>query len=190
MTTTASRPTSAAQLREVDAATARRWLDSGEAVLIDVREPDENARERIEGSRLVPLTRFDPAAAVSDKKVIMHCKGGGRSAEACRLALAAGHPVCSLTGGIEAWKAAGLPVKTGGGGSAISVLRQMQLTVGTMVLAGTALGFWVSPWFFIVPAFFGSGLIFAGASGFCGMMVVLSKMPWNRVASGGGAACK
>jgi rhodanese-related sulfurtransferase len=183
-------PSTAPTIREVDAPTARRWLDSGEAVLIDVREPDENLRERIEGSRLVPLTRFDPAVGASDKKVIMHCKSGRRSAEACRLAMASGHQVYSLTGGIEAWKAAGLPVKTCKAGSAISVLRQMQLTVGTFVLAGTALGFWVSPWFFIIPAFFGSGLIFAGASGTCGMMILLSKMPWNRMGSGRGAACK
>jgi hypothetical protein len=65
----------------------------------------------------------------------------------------------------------------------------MQLTVGAFVLGGTALGYFVSPWFFIVPAFFGSGLIFAGASGFCGMMSLLSMMPWNRSSSRPDASC-
>jgi len=37
----------------------QRWMTSGEAVLIDVREPDEFAREHIPGAMLVPLSRFD-----------------------------------------------------------------------------------------------------------------------------------
>lgn len=172
------------QPREVDPQTARQWLDAGQATLVDVREPDEHAREHIRGSRLNPLSRFNPSSIPSGK-VVIHCKRGQRSAEACRLAAAC--DVYSLTGGIDSWKAAGLPVERGGRGSAISVLRQMQLVVGTCVLGGTALGWFVSPWFFILPAFFGSGLLFAGASGFCGMMVLLSKMPWNRAAAPGQA---
>jgi rhodanese-related sulfurtransferase len=182
--------TSAPKIHEVDAPTARQWLDADQAILLDVREPDENARERIKGSRLNPLTRFNPAAAAppAGQRVILHCKRGQRSMEACRLAASAGFgPVYSLTGGIEAWKAAGLPTETSNGGSAISVLRQMQLTVGAFVLGGTALAYWVSPWFLIIPALFGSGLLFAGASGTCGMMVVLSKMPWNRTGGDSGA---
>jgi hypothetical protein len=49
-----------------------------------------------------------------------------------------------------------------------------------MTLAGTVLGVAVSPWFFVVPAFFGAGLTFAGLTGFCGLARVLMKMPWNR----------
>src|SRR5437899_55138 len=104
---TATGPTTS--IREVDAPTACQWLDSGQAILLDVREPDENARERIKGSRLNPLTRFDPAAAAppAGQKVIHHCKRGQRSMETCRLAASAGFgPVYSLTGGIDAWKAA------------------------------------------------------------------------------------
>jgi rhodanese-related sulfurtransferase len=155
-------------------------------VLVDVREPDENARERIKGSRLIPLTSFDPSkiGERSGKKVIMHCKGGTRSAEACRLAAACGD-VYSLSGGIEGWKTAGLPVERGGGGVAISVLRQTQMTIGTLMLTGLALGYFVNPLGFILSAIMGAGLIFAGASGTCGMMTLISKMPWNRV----GASC-
>jgi len=39
-------------LRQIKAAAVRTLLDRGDAVLIDVREPDEHARERIEGARL------------------------------------------------------------------------------------------------------------------------------------------
>ena len=164
--------------RQVDPAAAQRWLAVGEAILIDVRDEDAYARERIAGARLVPLSRFDPAAAEGGgKKVIMQCRSGRRSAEACRLA---GGGAYNLVGGIEAWKSAGLPVERGGGGSAISVLRQTQLVIGAFVIAGAAAGVWVSPWFLVVPAFFGAGLMFAGATGTCGLAAVLGRMPWNR----------
>jgi hypothetical protein len=50
------------------------------------------------------------------------------------------------------------------------------------VIAGAAAGVWVSPWFLVVPAFFGAGLVFAGATGTCGLAAVLARMPWNRSA--------
>jgi hypothetical protein len=66
----------------------------------------------------------------------------------------------------------------------------VQLTVGTIVLLGTAAGAFLSPWALIVPAFMGAGLAFAGATGFCGLALVMGRMPWNRVAGlEQGAAC-
>jgi hypothetical protein len=41
----------------------------------------------------------------------------------------------------------------------------------------------VSPWFFILSAFVGTGLLFAGLTNTCGMAMMLSKMPWNRRAT-------
>jgi hypothetical protein len=49
-----------------------------------------------------------------------------------------------------------------------------------MVLTGVVLGTLVSPWFLAIAAFFGAGLTFAGATGTCGLALVLMKMPWNR----------
>jgi rhodanese-related sulfurtransferase len=94
----------------------------------------------------------------------------------------------NLAGGIEAWKQAGLPVEVDRAVSRISIMRQVQIVAGSFVLAGAALAYWVSPWFLIVPAFFGAGLLFAGLSGTCGMAALLSVMPWNR-AAGQGAHC-
>ena len=100
------------RVREIDAKTACAWLSAGEAVLIDVREPDEHARERIKGARLVPLSAFDPGVAAIGTKVIIHCHAGVRSVRACLLAADQGD-VYSLAGGIDGWKAAGLPVERG-----------------------------------------------------------------------------
>lgn len=171
---------------EIDASTLKKWMDSGEAVVVDVREPDEHAREHIPGARLEPLSRFDPARVSGNgHKVVLHCKSGRRSSEAlARLGPQAG--AFQLQGGLDAWKKAGLPIEANPR-APISIMRQVQITAGTCIVAGTALGVFVSPWFLIVPAFFGAGLAFAGASGTCGMAAMLWYMPWNRALRG--ASC-
>lgn len=170
---------------EADPATVRDWLASGEAVLIDVREPDEHARERISGATCLPLSRFQPAqlGRFPGKMLVLHCRAGPRSTDACRMALLAGLKACSMRGGIEAWKEQGLPVILNVALPRMSVLRQVQVTVGSAVLAGSVLAWAVHPAWLVVPAFFGLGLVFAGMSGFCGMAVLVAKMPWNRVAT-------
>lgn len=204
-----SQPQQSGGLTETSPREVERWLSTGQAVLIDVREPDEHARESIAGAYSIPLSRFDPALAASlagpAARVVFHCKGGKRSADACRIAIANVGPAVatlSMRGGIEAWKAEGLPVAARKGGAAISVLRQTQLAIGTCVLAGTALGWLVHPGFLGIPAFFGAGLVFAGSTGFCGLAEVLARMPWNRITkasparaasgtcAGGPCACK
>lgn len=185
-TTTTAAPSSVA---EVDPQTAKRWIEAGEAVLIDVREPDEHAAERIADATLLPLSRFD-ARQVSPPRgarVIFHCRSGRRSADACRLAAslaASGVPVYSLAGGIEAWKKAGQPIVAASPGSApgLSILRQVQITVGAGVLLGCLLAWLVHPVWLILPAFFGAGLVVAGATGTCGLAALLARMPWNRIA--------
>jgi rhodanese-related sulfurtransferase len=90
--------------------------------------------------------------------------------------------VLSLRGGIDAWKAAGLPIAENRR-VPIPIMRQVQLVVGAMVLAGSVLAWLVSPWFLALTGFFGAGLLFAGATGTCGLAAVLGLMPWNRVAA-------
>ncbi len=77
-------------------------------LLLDVREPDEFMRARLEGSKLIPLGELeDRLAEIRDWKerpVVVHCHHGGRSAKACKLLGDAGfNRVTNLTGGIEAW---------------------------------------------------------------------------------------
>lgn len=61
------------------------------------------------------------------------------------------------------------------------VMRQVQIAAGSLVVLGLALGWWVWPGFLGLSAFVGCGLIFAGATGWCGMARLLGAMPWNRV---------
>ena len=161
---------------------ARRLLDKG-ATLVDIREADEHAREKIPGARNLPLSKLAEAdLGAHHKLIIFHCKSGARTqANAPRLA-AKLDPACDafvVDGGLDAWRKAGLPVATDRR-QPIELQRQVQMGAGSLVFVGTLLGLLVSPWFFAVPAFVGVGLITAGLTGFCGMARMLMRAPWNR----------
>jgi rhodanese-related sulfurtransferase len=155
------------------------------AVLVDVREQDEHARERIPGARHHALSRLDAQspAREGDEILIFHCRSGGRTqANAPRLGAAADCEAYVLEGGIEAWKKAGLPV-TLDRREPIEVMRQVQIAAGSLVVIGTLLAWLVAPAFALLAGFVGAGLMFAGVSGFCGMARLLAVMPWNRRAA-------
>jgi rhodanese-related sulfurtransferase len=168
-------------LPSVDPGTVRAWLEKGEALLIDVREPDEHARERIAGARLAPLSRFDPASLVSEpgQTLVFHCNSGNRTAQAADLLLRAGGDVYQLAGGLQSWKKAGLPVISDRK-APLPIMRQVQIAAGSLVLLGIVLAVLISPWFMALSAFVGAGLMVAGITGFCGMANLLLYMPWNR----------
>ena len=165
---------------------AKRLLDQG-ALLVDIRETDEHAREKIAGARLLPLSKLDEAdlAVHEGKPVVFHCKSGGRTlANAARLAAKAATAgesceVYIVEGGIDAWKTAGLAVVTDRR-QPLELMRQVQIAAGSLAFFGTLLGLVVSRWFLIVPLLVGAGLMNAGVTGFCGMARVLLHMPWNR----------
>jgi rhodanese-related sulfurtransferase len=165
-------------LKTIDPIAAKRLIDEG-AVLVDIREPDEHARECVPGARNAPLSRLDTLPADA-KAIVFHCRSGARtSANAGRLSDAAGCEAYILEGGIDAWKKAGLPV-TVDRGQPIEIMRQVQITAGALVLLGVLLGLWVAPAFVALSGFVGAGLVFAGVSGWCGMARLLGLMPWNR----------
>jgi rhodanese-related sulfurtransferase len=97
-------------------------LDAGGVVLVDVREPWERENQGvIEGAVHVPrgMLEFyaDPSSPAHvpdlspDRRVILHCASGGRSALAAVTLAAMGYrDVAHLDGGLAAWRQAGLPV--------------------------------------------------------------------------------
>lgn len=72
-----------------------------------------------------------------------------------------------------------MPV-THSGRKVLPLDRQVQLAIGTFILVGVLLGFFVNPAYFLLSGFIGVGLIMAGLSGFCGMARIMALMPWNR----------
>lgn len=157
---------------------AKRMLDAG-AVLVDIRGADEHARERIPGARHHPVERLQ-AIDSGSKPVIFHCKSGNRTAvNAGKLAAATTYDAYIVEGGIESWKKAGLPVVKDTR-QPIEIMRQVQVTAGTLVLTGIILSALVDPRFVYLSALVGAGLTFAGVTGWCGMAKLFALMPWNK----------
>jgi rhodanese-related sulfurtransferase len=102
-------------LHELDAREVHALLRNRQAVLIDVREPEEFEAERIPGALLFPLSGFDPESLPLDgsKRIIFQCGTGRRSAQAAQRLIRHGSDQAShLAGGLKAWKEAGLPITT------------------------------------------------------------------------------
>lgn len=103
-------------LPEIDAETARAWLEAREAILLDVREAQEYDFENIPGSLLLPLSFLEPDCfpPLGEAKVIVMCAIGKRSAAAQKQLAGSGIPnLYNLAGGIDAWKKAGYETQGG-----------------------------------------------------------------------------
>ncbi|MGE3142686.1 MAG: rhodanese family protein [Hyphomonadaceae bacterium] len=163
------------------AALAQR-LKSGAATLVDIREPDEFAREHIPGAVSLPLSRLESGhlSLNTHGDVVFSCRSGMRTNANCaRLAGHVGGEAFMLDGGLEAWKRAGLGVDSDAR-APLEINRQVQIVVGALVLTGAALAAFAHPLFLALPAVLGAGLLFAGLSGWCGMAHLLAHAPWNR----------
>ena len=172
-----------ATLHKLSPQQARERMEGGQAVLVDIREPDEFPRSHIMGAQSQPLSTWEKAhlSVDPDADVIFTCRSGTRTAGACdRLAARVSGDAFVLDGGLDAWAKAGLPVATNAD-APMEIMRQVQIAAGSLVLIGVLLGFLVTPAWFALAAFVGAGLTFAGVSGFCGMARLLMLAPWNRV---------
>ena len=159
-----------------------------EADLIDVRTPAEYRASHAVGARLLPLDELTPESLVEttqrpgvgrDTPLYLICQSGPRAREAAERLMASGHfNVTLVDGGTDAWARAGLPTK--GCGSAISLERQVQITVGALLVLSVFFGVAVHEFFFATIPMIGAGLIIAGITRWCGMAKLIAVMPWNR----------
>lgn len=85
----------------------RKRMERGDALdVIDVREPEEYELARIEGARLLPLSRFPEWAGTldPDSEIVFMCHHGIRSAQVCSYLSREGFSkLYNLAGGIDAW---------------------------------------------------------------------------------------
>ena len=164
---------------------SRRLAAGQTAELLDVRTPGEHAACHVPGTKLVPLDELDPAAfcrerGAADKPLYILCQSGGRARKAIEKLERAGVQGCVLVeGGTQAWVDAGLPVNRGES-KVLPLMRQVQIGIGIVSATGAALALAVNPWFAVIPLITGCGLLFAGITGYCGLAMMLAKMPWNR----------
>lgn len=166
---------------------AAQWLSDGEAILIDVREASEFSAEHIAYATSLPLSDlqnlFQKMNIPITRKVIFHCLKGTRGSQACETAQGCGscqNPMYNMEGGITAWKKAGLPTVSSALSPGISIFRQVQIIIGGMIALFILLGFLGLKLGFIIAGVLGAALFFSGLTGWCGLAVLLSKMPWNK----------
>jgi rhodanese-related sulfurtransferase len=102
------------KVTEISPRDAANKIETGAAVLIDVREKDEWNQAHI--PKAIHLSRGRLEGEIEEKVadpnagIIVHCGGGGRSALAAETLQRMGYKnVMSLSGGLKAWKGAGLP---------------------------------------------------------------------------------
>ncbi|MCX6936232.1 MAG: rhodanese-like domain-containing protein [Verrucomicrobia bacterium] len=152
---------------------------------VDVRSPGEYAAVHATGAKLYPLDNLQPSEIAKELGVsasaplVILCAGGNRAKKAAEKFITAGIPHCLVVdGGTRAWETAGLPVVRGKG--MISIERQVRIGAGAFVLTGVLLGSWLDPMWFFLSGLVGAGLIFAGITDWCGMGLLLAKMPWNQ----------
>ena len=105
------------QVHDLTPEDVSKGMAEGRYLLVDVREPNEVAVEAYPGGVVVPLSSFEPRDIPDPggKQVVFACRSGKRSVTASLAAQAAGLAYDKhLAGGMLAWKAAGLPTKSGG----------------------------------------------------------------------------
>lgn len=169
------------------------WQRGKAPHLIDVRTAITFDEGHVPFARWVEFETLTPGIAreggsgAEDEPVYVICQIGKRSMDACmKLAEAGMTNVVNVEGGTKAWREAGLPVTVAKGG--IALARQVQMTAGSLVLAGSILGWLVHPAFIGLAAFMGAGLVYSGATDSCLMGMMLAQMPWNRRPAGSTAA--
>jgi rhodanese-related sulfurtransferase len=165
---------------------ARLRAERPETRLLDVRTPGEFEAEHIAGAYNVPLDTLgehgpEIRAGVADP-VVLVCRSGQRARKAEEALKAAGMTnLHVLDGGMAAWTAAGQPVRRGA--PRMSLERQVRIAAGAMAATGGFLALFVNPLFAALPAFVGSGLVFAGVTDTCAMGMLIARLPYNRPAS-------
>jgi rhodanese-related sulfurtransferase len=157
-------------------------LENGEIHLVDVREQMEFAGGRVSGASSIPLGELEERHKEIDhsKPIYVMCRTGRRSSEAQQKLKALGFTnVVNVVGGIEAWRKEELPVERDEH-APWSIERQVRFTAGLLVFFGVVLSLVVHPYFIAISGFVGFGLAFTATIDWCGMGLLIAKMPWNK----------
>lgn len=154
------------------------------AIILDVRTPLEHKEISLKQPHLfeeldkLNAKEFIKTHKIGDKQdLYILCRTGKRATKAAMAFEAAGMKnVSIIKGGIEEAQIDGAEVVKN---EVFSMERQVRLAAGILVTLGVILGIFVTQWFYLLPLFVGLGLISAGITNWCGLAMLLAKMPWN-----------
>lgn len=167
------------------------------ALILDVRTDMECAEKRLSCPHVhVPLDQLDVQKFIrdhglsQDSRLYILCRSGQRAGRAAAQFKEAGMTnIYVIEGGITGCEACGEKLEGSLVNShsqcrahlAIPLERQVRIAAGTLVLVGALLGLYAHPAFTFISAFVGAGLIFAGVMDRCGIALLLTRMPWNKI---------
>jgi rhodanese-related sulfurtransferase len=162
--------------------------DNTSIACINVCTPIEYADKYIEGVENMPLDTLEENLTSLRAKdtIYVHCISGERATEAIKKLQQHGitADLVNVTGGLDAWQQAGFSTSSHLAKGKLSLMRQVFLTAGLLILIGIV-GYMMThnTIFLYISGFVGLGLTFSGATGWCGLQLLLSKMPWNKLPS-------
>lgn len=150
--------------------------------LVDVRTPSEFEEAHIHNANNHPLGSLKAGEInfkAGERQILLSCLSGGRCVKAAAELKGSELELAQLEGSLMGWEAAGYPVvrntPTG-----LPLIRQVHLTVSIINITAALLALFVNPAWAWVLVGTGAGLFIAGATGYCGMGLMLAKMPWNQ----------
>lgn len=153
---------------------------TGQALILDVRTPEEYRYQHIPESLNIPADQLTARfhEIPKGRRIAVICQSGMRSSQSCRQLEQMGlTDAATVEGGLNAFKKARGSVAQNS--RVLPIMRQVQITAGTLVVTGILLSRLLHPAFVFLSVFIGCGLIFAGVTGWCGMALLLGKIPWN-----------
>lgn len=147
---------------------------------VDVRTVGEYKASHIDGVQNIPLDQLEPyhEEFANAEEIYIQCASGNRSSQAVKKLHNSTAQIYDFCGGLSEWKSLKYPVIEGKG--VIAIIRQVIIAAGSLVLVGVILNALGLAWGIYISGFVGAGLLFAGVSGWCGMTMLLGKMPWNQ----------
>ena len=170
-------------MKLIDPKDASARFETNQGIAIDVRSAAEFAAGHLPGALHMPAEHIDTdmLRRLAPLTPIFYCQSGMRTKELSeRLGLPESTNVLCIEGGLTAWHGKGLPTIGTKTPNMPSLPRQVQMTVGMLLVIATALALTVSPYFVIAAGLIGVGLFFAGLTGTCTMAAILMHMPWNK----------
>ncbi len=172
-------------------------------IILDVRTHMEHIEKHLECDHIhIPLDELNVQSFTNetgldkDSEIYILCRSGKRACTAAEQFIEAGYPnIHVIEGGIIACEACGIdvngtttPPKSSSNSCCVSqknksipLERQVRIAAGLLIALGSLLTLILHPIFILIPAMVGLGLIFAGITDRCGLALILTKAPWNKV---------
>lgn len=174
-------------MRTISSKTYAKLHPEHQLPVIDVRSAVEFKAAALPGSHNIPLDQLDENTLANyladppgtEPAVYLICKSGKRSQMASEKLASCGIQSICIEGGIDSL-ANDISLETSAA-TGMSLERQVRIAAGALVLTGLVLGSLLHPTGYLVAAFVGGGLVFAGVTDWCGMGLLLARMPWNKV---------